>query len=197
MTAARPTQTGQCKVGWSSLKKCPERSSKRSLAKSSNILATKIADTFLQIDRTSIPEGPSLAWVVRIRKRGLLEKGSFQKCLFSRDSREFTDSTTPSITTPYFRVGFWQNGFFADVYFWAAGFFGGFCRRIFSPHFCEKKCPEKSSRKIPGKILQKFIQQKSPTHFCRGAGANLFRLSLGSGSICSEVWRWTRVAAHN
>ena len=34
------------------------------------------------------------------------------------------------------RVGVWQNGFFADFYFWAAGFFRGFCRRIFSPHFC-------------------------------------------------------------
>ena len=67
------------------------------------------------------------------------------------------------------RVGFWQNGFFADFYFWAAGF----SRRIFSPHFCGKKCPEKSSRKIPAKILQnlynknppKFIQQKSSDTF--------------------------------
>ena len=65
------------------------------------------------------------------------------------------------------RVGFWQNGFFADFYFWAAGFFRGFSRRIFS-HFCGKKCPEKSSRKIPGKILQN-LHNKTPTHFCRGA----------------------------
>ena len=46
--------------------------------------------------------------------------------------------------------------------------------RIFSPDFFSsflwEKCPEKSSRKIPGKILQKFIQQKSPTRFCRGPG---------------------------
>ena len=61
-----------------------------------------------------------------------------------------------------FRVGFWQNGFFADFYFWAAGFFRGFCRRIFS-RFCGKKCPEKSSRKIPGKILQN-LYNKNPRH---------------------------------
>ena len=61
------------------------------------------------------------------------------------------------------RAGSWQNGFFADFYFWAAGFFRGFCRRIFSPHFCGKKCPEKSSRKIPGKILQN-LYNKNPRH---------------------------------
>ena len=70
-----------------------------------------------------------------------------------------------------FRVGFWQNGFFADFYFWAAGFFCGFSRRIFSPHFCGKKCPEKSSRKIPAKILQDLYNKNPPTHFCRMAGA--------------------------
>ena len=62
-----------------------------------------------------------------------------------------------------FRVGSWQNGFFVDFHFWAAGFFRGFSRRIFSPHFCGKKCPEKSSRKIPGKILQN-LYYKNPRH---------------------------------
>ena len=65
------------------------------------------------------------------------------------------------------RAGFRQNGFFADFYFWAAGFFRGFSRRIFSPHFCGKKCPEKSSRKIPGKILQNLYNKNLSTHFCR------------------------------
>ena len=46
-------------------------------------------------------------------------------------------------------------------------FFRGFSRRIFSPHFCGKKCPEKSSRKIPGKILQNLYNKNPPTHFCR------------------------------
>ena len=53
-------------------------------------------------------------------------------------------------------------------------FFRGFSRRIYFFSFLWEKCPEKSSRKIPGKILEilyprNFIQQKSPTHFCRGA----------------------------
>ena len=49
------------------------------------------------------------------------------------------------------RVGFWQNGFFADFYFWAAGFFRGFSRRIFFPHFCGKKCPKNPPGKSPQK----------------------------------------------
>ena len=76
--------------------------------------------------------------------------------------------------TIIFRVGFWQNGFFADFYFWAAEFFREFSRRIFSPHFCGKKCPEKSSRKIPAKILQNLYNKNPPTHFCRMAGAIIF-----------------------
>ena len=67
------------------------------------------------------------------------------------------------ICTKSVRVGFRRNGFFVDFYFWAAGFFRGFCHRIFSPHFCGKKCPEKSSRKIPGKILQN-LYNKNPRH---------------------------------
>ena len=80
-------------------------------------------------------------------------------------------------TQRIFRAGFRQKGFFADFfYFWAAGFFRGFSRRIFSPHFCGKKCPEKSSRKIPGKSLQNLNKKNPPAHFCRGAqGKNLLR----------------------
>ena len=66
-----------------------------------------------------------------------------------------------------FRAGFRQNGFFADFYFWAAGFFS----RIFSPDFFSsffwEKCPEKSSGKMPGKILQNLYNKNPPTHFCR------------------------------
>ena len=67
-----------------------------------------------------------------------------------------------------FRVSFWQNGFFADFYFWAARYFADFVAGFFSSSLWEK-CPEKSSRKIPRRNPPKFIQQKSPTHFCRGA----------------------------
>ena len=38
---------------------------------------------------------------------------------------------------------------------------------MFSPHFCGKKCPEKTSRKIPRKILQNLYSKNPPTHFCR------------------------------
>ena len=76
-------------------------------------------------------------------------------------------------TASVFRVGFWQNGFFADIYFWAAGFSRGFCRRIFSPHFCGKKCPEKSSRKIPGKILQN-LYNKNPRHISAEGPGQVF-----------------------
>ena len=59
------------------------------------------------------------------------------------------------------RVGFWQNGFFADFYFWVAGFFRGFSRRIFSPHFVWEKVPRKILQENPRENPPKFIQQKS------------------------------------
>ena len=63
------------------------------------------------------------------------------------------------------RAGSWQNGFFVDFYFWAAGSFRGICHRICSPLLLwEKKCPEKqSSRKSRGKILQN-LYNKNPRH---------------------------------
>ena len=71
------------------------------------------------------------------------------------------------------RVGFCWTDFFADFSFWAARLFRGFCRWIFSPHFCGKKCPEKSSRKIPGKILQ-HLYDKNPRHIsAEGPGQHL------------------------
>ena len=39
----------------------------------------------------------------------------------------------------------------------------------FSSFLDGKKCPDKSSRKIPGKSSKIYTQQESPTHFCRGA----------------------------
>ena len=90
------------------------------------------------------------------------------------------------------RAGFRQNGFFADFYFWAAGFFRGFSRRIFSPHFCGKKCPEKSSRKIPGKILQNLYDKNPPTHFCRLAGARnqVSGLVFGRADLFFYFYSW-------
>ena len=67
--------------------------------------------------------------------------------------------------------------FFADL---VAGFFS---------HFCGKKCPEKSSRKIPGKILQN-LYNKNPRHIsAEGPGQKfLGRTSRGhSGVIRADI----------
>ena len=66
----------------------------------------------------------------------------------------------------FVRLGFWQNG--SDFYFCAAGFFRGFCRRNFS-HFCGEKVPRKILQEDRRQNPPKVIQQKSLTHFCRGA----------------------------
>ena len=68
------------------------------------------------------------------------------------------------------RAGFWQNRFFADIYFWAAGFIiADFVTGFFSS-FLWGKVPRKILQENPRQTPPKFIQQKSPTHFCRGAG---------------------------
>ena len=79
------------------------------------------------------------------------------------------------------RVGFWQNGFVADFYFWAAGFFRRFCRRIFSPQFCGKKYPEESSRKIPAKS-SKICTTKIPDTFLQRGRAKNCDLELPPGA---------------
>ena len=64
-----------------------------------------------------------------------------------------------------FRAGFRQNGFFADFYFWAAGFFRGFSRRIFSPHFCGEKVPRKILQENPRQNPPKIYTTKIPDTF--------------------------------
>ena len=76
------------------------------------------------------------------------------------------------------------SGFFADFYFWAAGFFfpdfvAGFFLLIFVGKSAQKNPPGKSPTKS-----SKFIQQNPPTHFCRGAGP---REKL-KGKIVSEIF---------
>ena len=85
----------------------------------------------------------------------------------------------------FFRVGFWQNGFFRGFLFLGRRIFS----RIFSPDFFSsflwgKKCPEKSSRKIPAKILQNLYNKNPPTHFCRMAGAIFWR----GGAMSPKLW---------
>ena len=67
---------------------------------------------------------------------------------------------------------FGRTDFFA-IFLFAAGFFRGFCRRIFSSHFCGEKVPRKILQENPRQDPPNLIQQKSPTHFCRGAGATI------------------------
>ena len=67
------------------------------------------------------------------------------------------------------RVGFWQNGFFCGFLFLG--------RRIFFADFVAvsflwKNSPEKSSRKIPGKILQVYITT-IPNIFLQRGRANV------------------------
>ena len=61
--------------------------------------------------------------------------------------------------------------FFADF---VSGFFSSFL--ILSPDFFSsflwEKVPRKSFQENPRQYPPKFIQKKSPTHFCRGAGPN-------------------------
>ena len=58
--------------------------------------------------------------------------------------------------------------------------------RIFSPDFfssfCWKKCPEKSSRKIPGKILQN-LYNKNPRHISAEGPAQTIRYRSDSSLI--------------
>ena len=94
-------------------------------------------------------------------------------------------------------VGFWRNGFFADFYFWAAGF-----SRISSPDFFSSCLWEKVPRKIPQlnprQNPPKLIQQRSPTHFCSGAGPR-FPETISSNVLpiryCRGPYSWSRLWA--
>ena len=90
-----------------------------------------------------------------------------------------------------YRVGFWQNGLSADSYFGAIGLFRGFCRRIFLL-IVVGKVPRKSSRKIPGKILQ-ILQYKNPRHIsAEGPGQKIanrrFKAIRANRSKVMTIW---------
>ena len=74
---------------------------------------------------------------------------------------------------PFFRVGFWQNGLFADFILGPPDFFVDFVAGSFLHILWEKKGPEKPSRKIPGKILQ-ILYTKIPDTFLQRGWANVF-----------------------
>ena len=62
---------------------------------------------------------------------------------------------------------FWQNGFFADFNFEPPDLFADFVAGFFSS-FCGKKCPQKSSRNIPDKILQIYTTDVPDNFLQRG-----------------------------
>ena len=67
--------------------------------------------------------------------------------------------STPSLNSQSIRVGFGRTDFARIFVFGPPDFFlRGFCRQIFSS-FLREKCPEKSSRKIPGKSLQNLYNK--------------------------------------
>ena len=101
----------------------------------------------------------------------------------------------------FVRVGFWQNGFFADFLFLSRRIFSRILSPDFFSSFLWRKCPEKSSKKIPGKILQ-HLYNKNPRHIsAEGPGqyflhhpsgvgmdgvVKFFRLIYFSGMCCRK-----------
>ena len=86
---------------------------------------------------------------------------------------------------------FWHNGLFSRIFIFGPPdfFFFGFSRRSFSPHFCGKKWPEKSSRKIPGKILQN-LYNKNPRHIsAERPGQNTLQDFGGNSLRCEYMPR--------
>ena len=80
--------------------------------------------------------------------------------------------------------GSWQNGVFVDFLFLSLRFFADFVAD-FSPHLCRKKCPQKSSRKTPSKILQNlykipgtFLQSGQPQNVGPSPPHSKFLLNL-------------------
>ena len=66
---------------------------------------------------------------------------------------------------------FGRTDFLRIFIFGPPDFFADFVAGFFLLTFVGKKCPEKSSRKIPGKMLENLYNKNPPTHFCRLARA--------------------------
>ena len=115
------------------------------------------------------------------------------RCLGSRNMHQNHPFGNRPLANPktqklnFANSGFWQHGFFTDLYFWAAGFFRGFSRRIFLLILVGKKCPKKILQENPRQNPPNFLQ-KSPTHFCRGAGPNFCKFGEGGGEGLNLVF---------
>ena len=84
------------------------------------------------------------------------------------------------------RVGSWQNGFFAELYFEPPDFSSHFVAGF--PSFLWEKCPEKSSRKIPGKILPISTTKIPDTFLQRGRANNGSRNNGWYMPILLTIW---------
>ena len=80
------------------------------------------------------------------------------------------------------RADFWQNGFFADFIFRPPDSFADILAGFLLLIFVGKKCPLKSSRKIPGKILQKS-SNKNPRHISAEGPDQLVALFRYKGNM--------------
>ena len=99
--------------------------------------------------------------------------GSYKSENCSNISWQYSSKIFSGSLSLFFRAGLWQNGFFADFIFGQPDFFADFVAGFFLLIFCEKKCPEKSSKKIPSKILQQ-LHNKIPDTFLQRVRANTF-----------------------
>ena len=88
------------------------------------------------------------------------------------------------------RVGFWQNGFFVDFYFLAAGFCRGFCRRIVFSSFLRGRVPRKILQENPRQHPPN-LYSKIPDTFLQRGRANY---SLCIMQVTSHDWRCTNAA---
>ena len=87
------------------------------------------------------------------------------------------EASKVSINTPFLNtitaimdiLGFFGRTDFSRISIFGPTFFlGGICRRIFSPLFCHRKVPRKSSSNIPNKILQNLYNKIPETALQRG-----------------------------
>ena len=88
-----------------------------------------------------------------------------------------------SVATRSLSVGFWQNGFFAAFYFWAAGFFRGFVAGFFLLILVGKSAQKNPPGKSPAKSSKIYTTNIPNTFLQRGWAKKSFRLRICDGGI--------------
>ena len=85
--------------------------------------------------------------------------------LQNRTPQEFEKKNKLPLLNGFLGSVFGRTDFSRTFIFGPPDFFRGFSRRIISPRSCGKRCPEKSSRKIPGPgqvFYLSEIKEKAP-----------------------------------